>query len=124
MQIHQGEYHCLFWSTTKYCCRQCHLFGSKKLTEFFYGFGISLSHSSDCYPWGNGQADSSNKNTVTIFRKLVDENKRNQQKNLYDALWSDRITPKKEIGMSHFQMLYVVEVEIPLTIEMSGLKLL
>ncbi|KAH9319369.1 hypothetical protein KI387_021138, partial [Taxus chinensis] len=99
-------------------------FSSRELTEFFYGFGISLAHSSDYYPQGNGQAESSNKNIVTIVRKLVDENQRNWHKRLYDALWADRITPKKAIGTSPFQMLYGVEVEIPITIEMPALKLI
>ncbi|KAH9315846.1 hypothetical protein KI387_024473, partial [Taxus chinensis] len=45
-------------------------FSSHELTEFCYGFGITLAHSSDYYPQGNGQAESSNKNLVTIIRKL------------------------------------------------------
>ncbi|KAH9303816.1 hypothetical protein KI387_008220, partial [Taxus chinensis] len=85
---------------------------------------ISLSHSYDYYPYGNRQDESSNKNIVTIVHNLVDENQRNWHKKLYDALWADRITPKKAIGMSPFQMLYGFEVDIPLTIEMSSLKLL
>ncbi|KAH9331585.1 hypothetical protein KI387_003693 [Taxus chinensis] len=77
-------------------------FSSKELTEFCYGFGISLSQSSDYYPQGNGQAESSNKNIVTIVRKLVDENQRNWHNKLYDALWVDRINPKKAISYRAF----------------------
>ncbi|KAH9289540.1 hypothetical protein KI387_033657, partial [Taxus chinensis] len=72
-------------------------FSLRELTKFCYGFGISLAHYSNYYPQGNGQAKSSNKNIVTIVRNLVDENQRNLQKRLYDALWADRITPKKAI---------------------------
>ncbi|KAH9287521.1 hypothetical protein KI387_031638, partial [Taxus chinensis] len=87
-------------------------------------YGISLAHSFEYYPQGNRQSESSNKNIVTIFRKLVDENQRNWHKRLYNTLWADRITPKKEIGMSPFQVLYGVEEKIPLMIEMPSLKML
>ncbi|KAH9293564.1 hypothetical protein KI387_041232, partial [Taxus chinensis] len=52
-------------------------FSSHELTEFCYGFCITLAHSSDYYPQGNGQAESSNKNLVTIIRKLVERKSRN-----------------------------------------------
>ncbi|KAH9307037.1 hypothetical protein KI387_011441, partial [Taxus chinensis] len=70
-------------------------FSSTEIMDFCYGYGISLAHSSDYYPQGNGQAESTNKNLVTIIRKLVNESQRNWHKKLYDALWADRITPKK-----------------------------
>ncbi|KAH9329009.1 hypothetical protein KI387_001117, partial [Taxus chinensis] len=47
---------------------------SHELKKKFYGFGITLAHSSDYFPQGNGQAESSNKNLVTIIRKSVDKN--------------------------------------------------
>ncbi|KAH9302229.1 hypothetical protein KI387_013812, partial [Taxus chinensis] len=92
--------------------------------DFCYGYGISLAHSSDYYPQGNGQAESTNKNLVTIIRKLVNESQRNWHKKLYDALWADRITPKRAIGMSPFQIVYGVEAQLPVIVELPALHLM
>lgn len=40
---------------------------------FCYDHGISLAHSPNYYPQGNGQAESSNKNLINIMKKLVSE---------------------------------------------------
>ncbi|XP_059078205.1 uncharacterized protein LOC131043644 [Cryptomeria japonica] len=93
------------------------------IIDFCFDYGITLSHSSDYYPQGNGQAESSNKNLVTIIRKLVDEKRWTWHKTLYDALLADRITPKRAIDMSPFQLLYGMNAEIPITLELLALKL-
>ncbi|KAH9296738.1 hypothetical protein KI387_044766, partial [Taxus chinensis] len=62
------------------------IFSSSEMMDFCYGYGISLSHSSEYYPQGNGQAESTNKNLVTIVQKLVNDSQRNWHKKLYDAL--------------------------------------
>lgn len=98
-------------------------FSSYEIIDFCFDHGITLSHSFDYYPQGNGQAESSNKNLVTIMRKLVDEKQQTWHKALYDALWADRITPKRAIGMSPFQLLYGLNVEILITMELPALKL-
>ncbi|XP_057819195.2 uncharacterized protein LOC131032281 [Cryptomeria japonica] len=98
-------------------------FSSSEITQFYFEYGILLTHSSDYYPQGNGQAESSNKNVITIIRKLVEENQRSWNKVLYDALWVDKIRPKRAIGMSPFQLLYGINVEIPVTLELPALKL-
>ncbi|KAH9327437.1 hypothetical protein KI387_007615, partial [Taxus chinensis] len=52
------------------------------------------------------------------IRKLVDENQRMWLKSLYNALWEDRITPKRSLGMSPFQVLYSTDAEIPISAEL------
>ncbi|XP_059070656.1 uncharacterized protein LOC131860285 [Cryptomeria japonica] len=47
---------------------------SEELTMFCYEHQITLSHSSDYFPQGNGLAELSNKNLVAIMKKLVDDN--------------------------------------------------
>ncbi|XP_059070529.1 uncharacterized protein LOC131860171 [Cryptomeria japonica] len=96
---------------------------STMIIDFCFDYGITLSHSFDYYPQGNGQVESSNKNLVTIIRKLFDERQWTWHKALYDVLWADRITPKRAIGMSPFQLLYGLNVEIPITLELLVLKL-
>lgn len=57
------------------------------------------------------------------MRKLVEENQRTWQKNLYDAVWADLITPKIAIGMSSFQLLYGIDAQTPITLELPALQL-
>lgn len=77
-------------------------FSSYEIIEFCFDHGITLSYSSNYYLQGNGQAESSNKNLVTIIKKLVDEKQRTWHKALFDTLCVDCITPKRAIGMSPF----------------------
>lgn len=53
----------------------------------------------------------------------MEENQRSWHKALFDALWANKITPKRAIGMSPFQLLYGTNVEIPITLELLALKL-
>lgn len=61
-------------------------FFSSEILQFFFEYSILLTHSSNYYPQGNGQAESSNKNLITIIHKLVEENQRSWHKALFDAL--------------------------------------
>ncbi|KAH9331379.1 hypothetical protein KI387_003487, partial [Taxus chinensis] len=56
--------------------------------------------------------------------KLVNESQRNWHKKLYDALWADRIMPKRAIGMSPFQVVYGVEAQLLVTMELPALHLM
>ena len=51
-------------------------FSSAKLTSLCFKYGIILSHSSNYYPQGNGLAELSNKNLMTILKKIVGSNKK------------------------------------------------
>ncbi|XP_059078073.1 uncharacterized protein LOC131876648 [Cryptomeria japonica] len=116
-------------------CKQCQQFvGKPKLVtlplkpmvieEPFQQWGLDFV--GPVYPTssvGNGQDESRNKNLVTIIRKLVDERQWTWHKALYDALWADCIAPKRAIDMSFFQLLYGLNVELPITLELPALKL-
>ena len=81
-------------------------FKSKKMVEFFSKYHIQLDHSTAYYPQGNGLAESSNKIPMTIIKKLLQENKKDRHTKLIHALWDDRISIKKSIGTSPFQLVY------------------
>jgi hypothetical protein len=51
-------------------------FNSTEISSSFFKYGIILSHSSNYYPQGNGLAESSNKNLMTIIKKIVGDNKK------------------------------------------------
>lgn len=98
-------------------------FSYEELTMFFYEHQITLSHSFDYFPQGNGLAESSNKNLIVIMKKLVDECARNWHKKVYEALWANRTTPKRAIGMAPFELVYGVKAKLSLPLELSPAKL-
>ena len=75
--------------------------------------GIVLKHSTPYYPQGNGLAESTNKSIIQSIKKLLSQNKRSWDSMLKYALWADRITIKKEIGTSPFQLVYGTDVVFP-----------
>lgn len=97
-------------------------FKSKKLIDFCQNHNIILSHSTPYYPQGNGLAESSNKSLVWIIKKLLSENKKNWDSKLVYALWVDRVSSKKSIGTSPFQLVYGIEVVIPVQLALSMMK--
>ncbi|KAH9323140.1 hypothetical protein KI387_017779, partial [Taxus chinensis] len=70
-------------------------FIGSKVTEWAVKNGIYLSTSSNYYPQGNVQAESTNKNLLRIISRTLDENQRSWHTKLKSALWADRITPKR-----------------------------
>lgn len=81
-------------------------FTSSKLVKFCNDYNIILSHSITYYPQGNGLAESSNESLVRIIKKLLQNNKRAWHSQLKFALWADRVSTKKSIGKSPFQLVY------------------
>ena len=91
-------------------------FKSRKMINFCHKYHISLNHSTAYYPQGNGLAESSNKSLVRIIKKLLEDNKRSWHTKLKYALWADRISTKRAIGMSPFQLVYGAEVVFPVSL--------
>ena len=88
-------------------------FSSTKMSSFYFDYGIILSHSSNYYPQGNGQAASSNKNLMTIVKKIVGENKKAWDSKIKYALWADKITKKYSTGKRPFELVYGLDVQLP-----------
>lgn len=44
-------------------------------------------------------------------------------KKLYEALWADQTTPKREIGITPFELVYRVEAQLSLPLELATFKL-
>ena len=98
-------------------------FKSKKLVNFCPNHNITLSHSTPYYPQGHGLAESSNKSLVRIIKKLLSKNKKNWDSKLVYAMWADRISSKKSIGTSPFQLVYGVEAVILFQLALPVMKL-
>jgi hypothetical protein len=88
-------------------------FCSAEMSSFCFKYGIILSHTSDYYPQGNGQAELSNKTLMTIVKKIVGENKKSWDSKIKHALWADRITKKAATGKSPFELVYGLEARLP-----------
>ncbi|KAH9303500.1 hypothetical protein KI387_043862 [Taxus chinensis] len=99
-------------------------FIGSKVTEWAVKNGIYLSTSSNYYPQGNGQAESTNKNLLRIIRRTLDENQRAWHTKLKSALWADRITPKRSTGNSPFNLFYGREAILPMSLELPTLELM
>jgi len=72
------------------------------MVDFCAKYHIVLGHSTAYHPQGNGLAESSSKYLVNIIKKVLEVNKKNWHKTLINALWADRVSTKKSIGMSSF----------------------
>eukprot|EP00253_Pinus_taeda_P024129 PITA_24129 len=99
-------------------------FKSKKIINFFHKYHITLGPSTTCYPQGNDLAESSNKSLINIIKKLLEENKKNWHKKLTNALWADRISTKKFIGMIPYELVYGMEDKFPSSLGIPTVKLL
>eukprot|EP00253_Pinus_taeda_P006472 PITA_06472 len=99
-------------------------FKSKRMIEFCYKYNISLGHSTAYHPQGNGFAESSNKSLVNIIKKLLEISKKGSHKKLINALWADRVSQKKSIGMSPFELVYGTDTVFPTSLAVPVVKLL
>jgi hypothetical protein len=66
---------------------------------------------------------STNKNLVGILKKTNVDNQRNWNSSLHNALWADRVTPKKSIGNSPYFLVYEHEAILTNEIYLPSLQL-
>jgi transposase InsO family protein len=88
-------------------------FKDEPLIQFCEKFGIKLIHSTPYYPQGNGLAESSNKSLIKIIKRLLEDNKKAWDSKLKFSLWADRVTTKRSLGISPFQLVYGTEAIFP-----------
>jgi len=68
--------------------------------------------------------ESSNKNVIQIIRKTIGDNKRTWDSCLKYALWADKITKKHATDNSPFELVYGLEVVLPINLRLPVYKLL
>eukprot|EP00253_Pinus_taeda_P002932 PITA_02932 len=94
------------------------------MIHFCHKFHITLGHSTAYYPQGNGLAESSKKILINIIKKVLEENKKNWHRKLTNALWADRLSTKRSIGMSPYELVYGMEARFPSSLGIPAIKLL
>ena len=99
-------------------------FKSKKMIEFCHKYHITLGYSTAYYPQGNGLTESSNKSLVKIIKNLLEDNKKTSNKKLVNALWADRLTTKKSICTSPYQLFYGMDVVFPSSLGVQVMKIM
>jgi hypothetical protein len=92
--------------------------------KFCEKYGIQLVHSTPYYPQGNGLAKYSNKSLVNIIKKLLEDNTKSWDSKLKFALWAGRVTTKRSLGISPFQLVYGIEAIFPTQLALPVAKFL
>jgi len=94
------------------------------MIDFCIKYKITLIHSTAYYPQGNGLAKSSNKSLVNIIKKLLETNKKSWHKKLVNSLCAGRVSQKKSIGMSLFEIVYGIDMVFLTSFAVPVVKLL
>jgi len=92
-------------------------FSSLALEELCFKYRITLSHSLNYYPQGNGLEKSSNKNLMNIFKKIVGENKKAWDSKIKYALWEYHIATKTSMEKSPFELVYGLNSKFPMNFQ-------
>ena len=97
-------------------------FKSKAMIDFCERNGIILKHSTPYYPQVNGLEESTNKNIINNVKKMLFQKKRAWDTMLKYALWEDRVTIKKAIDTSPFQLFYGTDDIFPVQLSSPVIK--
>jgi len=68
--------------------------------------------------------ESSNKSLFKIIKRLLQESKKAWDSKLKYALWADKISAKRSIGTSPYQLVYGINVVFPISLGSLVMKLL
>ena len=105
-----------------FVCDNGPVFRSLKLSNWAFDYGITLNFSSNCYPQGNGLAESTNKILLSAINKLLDNNPRDWHTQLRFALWVDRIRIKSSLGKSPYHLVYGQDPFFPIQMRIPTLQ--
>ncbi|XP_059073239.1 uncharacterized protein LOC131874041 [Cryptomeria japonica] len=89
-------------------------FRSEEFTDFCKTYGIIISHASLYHPQSNRLAESSNKSLMKSIKRTLGQKKKAWDSKLKMAIWADRITIKKAIGRSPFELVYGTHARLPM----------
>ena len=85
--------------------------------------GFLHENSNLYYPQANGQVEAINKVLKTMLHRMVGDHKSNWHQNIFCALWAYRTSVKKVTGLTPFQLVYGLEVVLPIQCQIPSLKL-
>jgi hypothetical protein len=98
-------------------------FKNHMMSELHGKLGFRQENSCPYYPQVNGQVEAINKVLKTMIQCMVGENKTSWHLQLFSALWAYRTSVKTLTGFTPFQLVYGIEVVLPIKCEIPSLKL-
>jgi hypothetical protein len=93
------------------------------MIELTSNIGFKREHSSPYYPQVNGQVEVVNNSLKTILQWAINLAKSNWHLMLYSALWAYQTSINTTTGFSPFQLVYGLEVVLPIECQIPSLNL-
>jgi hypothetical protein len=93
------------------------------MSELTEKLGLRHENSTPYYPQANGQVEAINKVLITMLRRIIRIHKTSWHTMLFSALWAYRTSMKSATGFTPFQLVYGLEVVLPIECEIPSLKL-
>ena len=94
------------------------------MIEFCQKYSILLHHSTPYYRQGNGIAESSNKSLLKFNKKTLEDHKKSWDSHLIHAIWVNKVSPKRSIGKSPFDLVYAKEAVFPTHLALPVMRFL
>ena len=85
--------------------------------------GLRHDSSTPYYPQANGLVEAINKVLFTMIKQIIGIHKSNWNSILFSALWAYRTSVKTSTGFTPFQLIYGLELVLPIECEIPSLKL-
>jgi hypothetical protein len=98
-------------------------FQNQMTSELHFKLCFFHEKSSPYYPQANIQVESINKVLRTMIQCMVGKKKYSWHLELFSALWDYRTPVKTATGFTPFQLVYDIEVVLPIDYEIPSLKL-
>jgi hypothetical protein len=95
-------------------------FMTSELTE---KLGLQHENSTPYYPQDNGQVEAIKKVLITMLQQKIGIHKTSWHTMLFSALWAYQTSMKSATGFTPFQLVYGIEVVMPIECEILSLKL-
>ena len=93
------------------------------MTELSTKLGFLHENSTPYYPQANGKVEVTNKVLKTMLQRMVGDHKSNWHLTLFSVVWDYRNSVKTTIGFTPFQLVYKIEVVLPIQCQILSLKL-
>ena len=93
------------------------------MDELSSKLGFCHENSTPYYPQVNSHFETINKVSKTMLCRMVGYHKSNWHRNLFSTLWDYRTSVKITTGFTPFQLVYELEVVLPIQCQILSLKL-
>eukprot|EP00253_Pinus_taeda_P011583 PITA_11583 len=100
-----------------------HHFRNVMMTELVDHLGLRHDSSTPYYPQANGLVEAINKVLVIMIQRIIGIHRSNWHNMLFSALRAYRTSVKTSTGFTPFQLVYVLEVVLPIECEIPSLRM-